>query len=228
MAEARGRFIAFEGGEGVGKSTQAALLAERLRSDGREVVLTREPGGTAGAEAIRELLLHTTPPDGWTIEAEALLFAAARADHVARLIRPTLERGAWVVCDRFVGSSVAYQGVAGDLGTETVWRLHEIGSRGLRPDATLVLTLPGDEGGYRAAARDGAADAIGGRGEGYHRRVDDGFAGLAERDERTRLVDASGPPAVVADRVDALLGKMLGCKGRPPSSPARGGSSAKR
>ena len=103
-----GRFIAFEGGEGMGKSTQARLLADHLRKRGLGVELTREPGGTPGAEAIRTLLLDP-PADGWTLEAEALLFAAARADHVARLIRPALGAGNWVVCDRFIDSSRAYQ-----------------------------------------------------------------------------------------------------------------------
>ncbi|MEE4289297.1 MAG: dTMP kinase, partial [Erythrobacter sp.] len=114
----RGCFVAFEGGEGAGKSTQARLLAEALRARGASVDVTREPGGTPGAEAIRALLL--TPPEGasWGAEAEALLFAAARADHVARRIRPALEAGRWVVCDRFVDSSRAYQGGAGGLGDD--------------------------------------------------------------------------------------------------------------
>ncbi|HAG37830.1 MAG TPA: dTMP kinase, partial [Erythrobacter sp.] len=108
----RGRFIAFEGGEGMGKSTQARLLADWLQRDGIKVELTREPGGTPGAEAIRNLLL-SPPGEGWTPEAEALLFAAARADHVARRIRPALDAGSWVVCDRFIDSSRAYQAIAG-------------------------------------------------------------------------------------------------------------------
>ena len=127
---ARGRFIAFEGGEGAGKSTQSRLLAETLREHGLEVVTTREPGGTPGAEAIRQLLLDAEG-EGWNARAEALLFAAARADHVARLIRPALERGAWVVCDRFLDSSRAYQGGGGGLDDADILALHRIGSEGL-------------------------------------------------------------------------------------------------
>ena len=135
----RGRFIAFEGGEGAGKSTQAKLLAEALRERGIEVLLTREPGGTPGAEAIRELLLHP-PGEGWAPAAEALLFAAARSDHVERAIDPALERGAWVVCDRFVDSSRAYQGGGGGLSDADVLALHQVGSHG-RAGAEAVAAL---------------------------------------------------------------------------------------
>jgi dTMP kinase len=126
-----GRFIAFEGGEGAGKSTQARLLAEALRRRGVEVVVTREPGGTAGAEAIRALLL-STEGEGWGARAEALLFAAARADHVERLIRPALARGAWVICDRFLDSR-AYQGGGGGLSDDDIRTLHRIGSEDCCP-----------------------------------------------------------------------------------------------
>lgn len=205
----RGRFIALEGGEGVGKSTQAALLAERLRAEGYAVVLTREPGGTDGAEAIRDLLLHHTPAGGWTIEAEALLFAAARADHVARLIRPALERGEWVVCDRFVGSSLAYQGTAGGLGVDVVRTLHKIGSMGLIPDVTLVLEL-GAEARERANNRDGGAqDAIGGRDDAYHQKVTAGFRQLIQQDSGAISVEASGSPAAVAERIDVAVKERL-------------------
>jgi len=205
----RGRLIALEGGEGVGKSTQAALLADFLRAAGHEVVSTREPGGTQGAEAIRDLLLHRVPTDGWTSEAEALLFAAARADHVARLIRPAIARGAWVVCDRFIGSSLAYQGAAGRLGTDAIHQLHEVGSGGMRPDATLVLALPHEEAARRALARDGALDAIGGRDEVYHRAVGRDFARQVEEDVSVHAIDASGPPEAVARRIVAALTTLL-------------------
>ncbi|HWU02510.1 MAG TPA: dTMP kinase, partial [Novosphingobium sp.] len=125
-----GLFIAFEGGEGVGKSTQCRLLAEALRATGREVVVTREPGGTSGAEEIRALLLGTKG-EGWGPRAEALLFAAARADHVERLIRPALARGAVVVCDRFIDSSRAYQGGGSGLSDGDILALHQVGSEGL-------------------------------------------------------------------------------------------------
>ena len=133
-----GRFIALEGGEGAGKSTQTRLLAEELQRRGLEVVTTREPGGTEGAEAIRNLVLDPEGA-GWGPQAEALLFAAARADHVARLIRPALERGAWVICDRYLDSSRAYQGGGGGMRDEEILALHRIGSGGLLPDLTFLL-----------------------------------------------------------------------------------------
>jgi len=140
----RGRFIAFEGGEGAGKSTQARLLAEALRARGLDVVVTREPGGTAGAEAIRALLLDTAG-EGFLPRAEALLFAAARADHVERLIRPALAAGQWVVCDRFLDSSRAYQGGGGGLADAELLELHRIGSEGLMPDLTLLIEVSPEE-----------------------------------------------------------------------------------
>lgn len=198
----RGRFIAFEGGEGMGKSTQAHLLAESLRAEGKEVVLTREPGGTPGAEAIRQLLL-SPPGEGWTIAAEALLFAAARADHVARVIAPALERGAWVICDRFLNSSRAYQGIAGGLGDETVRTLHAIGSEGLRPDLTIVIHAPAETAAARLTARDGSAsDAIGGRAADYHASVNAAFLDFARQDPaRFAIVDGAGSVEEVQARV---------------------------
>ena len=147
----RGRFISLEGGEGAGKSTQVRALAEALRGRGLEVVTRREPGGSEGAERIRELLL-TGSDDRWSAEAEALLFAAARTDHVDRVIRPAIEAGKWVISDRFVDSSLAYQGGAGGLGIEAVRAINAFGIREWFPDRTLVLSLA--EGGARARARD--------------------------------------------------------------------------
>ena len=203
-----GRFITLEGGEGVGKSTQLKALAAALRQRGLDVIETREPGGSPGAEAIRGLLLHE---HHWTPEAEALLFAAARADHVARTIRPALERGAWVVCDRFLDSSIAYQGGAGGLGFEAVRALHRVGSHGFLPDRTLLLQLPEAEAGNRARNRDsGGADLIGGRAADYHRSVAGAFARLAaEEPQRFRTVDASGAPAEVTQRLLAALDDLL-------------------
>lgn len=129
-----GRFIALEGGEGVGKSTQGRMLADALRKRGIEVVMTREPGGTPGAEAIRALLL-TNEGDGWGARAEALLFAAARADHVEKLIRPAIARGAWVICDRFVDSSRAYQGGAAACQMQRCWRFMRLAARDCCPTA---------------------------------------------------------------------------------------------
>jgi dTMP kinase len=202
----RGRFISLEGGEGVGKSTQLRRLAEALRADGREVVETREPGGSPGAEAIRALLLEGET-DRWTPEAEALLFAAARADHVARLIRPALERGAWVLCDRFLDSSLAYQGGAGGVGDAAIRQLHQIGSGGLMPDRTLLLELPGSDAAKREFARDnGRLDRFGRKTGEYHDRVAETFRKLAEADpQRFRAVKAEGGMEEVTDRLLAAL-----------------------
>jgi dTMP kinase len=203
-----GRFITLEGGEGVGKSTQLKALADALRGCGIDLVETREPGGSPGAEAIRGLLLHD---HHWTPEAEALLFAAARADHVARTIRPALERGAWVLCDRFLDSSIAYQGGAGGLGFDAIRRLHDVGSHGFMPDRTLLLQLSEAEGADRARSRDsGGADLIGGRDANYHRAVADAFARLAaEEPDRYRVIDASGAAEEVTERLLAELEDML-------------------
>ena len=203
-----GRFITLEGGEGVGKSTQARALAAALQGRGLDVVETREPGGSPGAEAIRRLLLHD---QHWTSEAEALLFAAARSDHVARTIRPALERGAWVVCDRFVDSSIAYQGGAGGLGFEAVRALHHVGSGGFLPDRTLLLDLAEDEAGHRAGVRDvDGPDLIGGRGADYHRAVVEAFRALARAEpDRIRLIDAAGTAQEVTARLLAALEDLL-------------------
>lgn len=202
------RFVTLEGGEGVGKSTQLKALAAALRARGLDVVETREPGGSPGAEAIRALLLHD---HHWNAEAEALLFAAARADHVAQTIRPALTRGAWVLCDRFVDSSIAYQGGAGGLGFDHVRRLHEAGSHGFLPDRTLLLQLPEGEAANRAGRRDtSGADLIGGRGADYHRGVAEAFARLAaEEPARWRVIDASGSPEEITPRLLAALEDLL-------------------
>lgn len=206
----RGTFIAFEGGEGRGKSTQAALLADALSERGIKVVRTREPGGTPGAEAIRTLLLHP-PGEGWGQEAEALLFAAARADHVARLIEPALERGAWVICDRFLDSSRAYQGAAGALGDEAVRCLHRIGSHDLLPDLTILLQAPENVSAARLIDRDGeSADAIGGRSSTYHENVTAAFARFAhEEPRRFAIVDGVGSIESVRERVWAAVSPLL-------------------
>lgn len=201
-----GRFIALEGGEGAGKSTQSRLLAEALRAQGIDVITTREPGGTPGAEAIRTLLLANDAPD-WGPRAEALLFAAARADHVATLIRPALERGAWVICDRYLDSSRAYQGGGGGLSDADLLDLHRIGSEGLLPDLTLLLTLDAAEAQTRLAARDAdGADRIGGRDAAYHDRVADAFLRFAQGEPmRFAVIDAAGSPQQVHNRVMAAV-----------------------
>ena len=204
----RGRFISLEGGEGAGKSTQLRALAGLLKDRGIDVLVTREPGGSEGAERIRELLL-TGSDDRWNAQAEALLFAAARADHVAKTIRPALDKGQWVVSDRFVDSSLAYQGGAGGLGIEAVRSINAFGIGDTFPDRTLILTL--NEGTERARARDGQdSDRIGGRPDEYHHKVETAFHIIAaEEPERVKLVDASGTPEEVTQRLVAALTDLL-------------------
>lgn len=206
----RGRFISLEGGEGVGKSTQAKRLAEAIRARSHDVIETREPGGSAGGEAIRQLLLEGED-DRWSAPAEALLFAAARADHVAKLIEPSLAGGKWVLCDRFLDSSIAYQGAAGGIGAEAVRALHRIGSGGLLPDRTLLLDLPGEAAADRASRRDGGAgDRIGARAAAYHAEVAAAFRAIAETEpERFRIVDAAGAPDEVTARIVAAIEDLL-------------------
>ena len=207
---APGRFISLEGGEGVGKSTQLAALAEALQGRGLSVIVTREPGGSPGAEAIRRLLLEGEEAR-WNPRAEALLFAAARSDHVERTILPAVERGEWVLSDRFLDSSLAYQGEAGGLGIDAVRDLHRFGSDDYLPDRTLVLTLDEAEGAARARSRDGSSgDRIGSRPPSYHAAVEAGFRTMAEREpDRVRLIDASGPAATVTARLLYALGDLL-------------------
>jgi dTMP kinase len=204
----RGRFISLEGGEGVGKSTQIGALAEALRNRGLDVLVTREPGGSEGAERIRELLLSGSD-DRWGLRAEALLFAAARADHVARTIGPALEAGHWVVSDRFIDSSLAYQGGAGGLGIEAVRAINGFAIGEGFPDRTLILVL--EDGGERARARDAdGSDRIGGRPADFHRKVESAFHIIAaEEPDRVRLIDASGTPGGVTARLLDAIGDLL-------------------
>lgn len=206
----RGRFITLEGGEGVGKSTQAARLADALRARGLRVSVTREPGGTAGAEAIRVLLMSGTE-DKWNARAEALLFAAARADHVEKVIEPALARGDWVICDRFVDSTRAYQGGASGLPDDDILVLHRIGSGGLMPDRTLLLTLPSDEAGRRARARAaGNADRFGARNDIYHAKLIAAFERMALAEPRRfRAIDAGGDAATVTERLLSAMDGLL-------------------
>ena len=206
---ARGRFISIEGGEGVGKSTQIAALAAFIEQKGFEVVLTREPGGTEGAENIRQLVLGGSS-ERWLPRAEALLFAAARSDHVERLIEPALASGKWVISDRFIDSSRAYQGAGSGLSDADIMALHHIGSRGMLPDRTLVLRLDSKEAANRAAARDqNQPDRIQGRVETFHADVDIAFVSFAESEQRVRLVDASGAPHEVTMRLLADISDLL-------------------
>jgi dTMP kinase len=196
-----GRFITFEGGEGAGKSTQVQRLAARLKAQGLEVVATREPGGSPGAESIRHLVLRGDA-DRWSPLAETLLMCAARRDHIERLIRPALERGAWVVCDRFADSTRAYQGVAGGVELSTIEALERAVLEGLSPDLTLVFDLPVAVGLERAHARAGAEMRFESKGAPFHERLREAFRGIAAGNpERCVLVDA----AVPMDAVEASV-----------------------
>jgi dTMP kinase len=191
----RGRFIALEGGEGAGKSRLMAALSERLRADGRDVELTREPGGTPLGEEIRALVLaqHGLGDD----LAELLLFEAARAHLVAAVIRPALARGAIVVCDRYAASSVAYQGFGRGLGQELVERANAIATKGLEPDLTLLLDLP-VEAGLARRSRDGATNHFDREEVAFHDRVRAGYLELARQSPLGwRVIDASEPFDVV-------------------------------
>jgi dTMP kinase len=194
-------FISFEGLDGCGKTTQAALLAETAAAGGREVVPVREPGGTAPGERIRSLLLDPgLRIDPW---AEALLYAAARAQLVADVIRPALARGATVIADRFVDSSLAYQGCARGLGVDQVLEVNRVATSGLLPDRTVLLVLATAE----AAGRRGEPDRIEAEGSSFHRRVAEGFDAAARRfPDRIAIVDASGTPEQVAERVRVAVG----------------------
>ncbi|SEK37609.1 thymidylate kinase [Sphingomonas palmae] len=202
----RGRFLSLEGGEGAGKSTQVRALAAALQARGYVARVTREPGGSEGAEAIRALLMQGDA-GRWSARSEALLFAAARADHVEKVVLPAIERGEWVICDRYLDSSRAYQGVAGGIADADVLALHAFGSAGLLPDRTYVLALPTDIGAHRAAARDGiAADRFAARGAAFHEAVSSAFDRIAaDEPDRVRRIDASmAPNAVTAAILDDL------------------------
>jgi dTMP kinase len=206
-SQTRGRFIALEGGEGAGKSRLLAALGERLRARGRQVELTREPGGTPLGEQIRTLVLaqHGLGDD----LAELLLFEAARAHLVAAVIRPALERGAIVLCDRYAASSVAYQGFGRGLGRDIVERANAIATGGLTPDVTLLLDLPVDTGLARRT-RAGAANHFDREEIAFHERVRDGYLALAGESQRTWcVIDAEQPfDAVLAASLAAIEGVL--------------------
>lgn len=208
---ARGRFITFEGGEGAGKSTQLRRLAERLAADGLEVVATREPGGSPGAESIRDLVLNGSA-DRWSPVTETLLMYAARRDHIERVIAPALARGAWVVCDRFADSTRAYQGAAGGVADALIDGLEAHVLEGVTPDLTLVFDLEPQVGLARAAARAGSEMRFESKGLAFHERLRAGFAAIAKRHpERCVLIDASADiEAVEAGVWAAVAGRLHG------------------
>jgi len=205
---ARGRFITFEGGEGAGKSTQLKRLVQRLGGRGLEVVATREPGGSAGAEAIRELVLNGAA-DRWSPVTETLLMYAARRDHIERVIEPALARGAWVVCDRFADSTRAYQGAGGGIEADFIAELERRVLGETRPNLTLIFDLPTQTGLSRAQARGGEM-RFESKGLAFHERLREAFLAIA-RDEpqRCALIDATGSMDAVEDAVWGAVAQRL-------------------
>jgi dTMP kinase len=214
----RGRFITFEGGEGSGKSTHCALLSSRLKTLGIEVVLTREPGGSPGAEAIRHVLMSgAAKPLG--PEAEALLFAAARDDHIRTTIEPALVRGAWVVCDRFLDSTRVYQGTLGHVDQKLIRALERVTVGDLRPDVTFILDVPADVGLARAGKRRGeaAADRFEAESLALHAELREAYRLLViSEPARCIMIDATGPKPAVADRIWKTVNERLS----PATAPA--------
>jgi dTMP kinase len=207
----RGKFITFEGGEGAGKSTQGSMLAKRLRALGLGVVVSREPGGSAGAEAIRHVLLSgAAKPLG--PHAEAILFAAARADHLRQTIRPALERGQWVISDRFADSTRIYQGVLGNVDARLIARLEKLTVGELGPDLTIILDIPPEEGLARASKRrgDAAVDRFEGEAFDFHKKLREAYLELAEREpQRCVVINAGADAGTVAEFVWAAVNARL-------------------
>jgi dTMP kinase len=202
---ARGRFITFEGGEGAGKTTQIALLRERLERAGHRVLATREPGGTPGAEEIRRLLV-TGAPGRWDPWSEALLIVAARRDHVERVIRPALAAGNWVLCDRFLDSTLAYQGRVGGIGADAVEALHALAIGRLRPDLTLVLDIDPTVGLVRAGKRAGGEGRFEARGLAFHQALREAFLAIAKAEpQRCKVVDAARDVEAVAASIAGYI-----------------------
>lgn len=206
-----GRFITLEGGEGAGKSTQVGRLAGWLMARGIAVETTREPGGVPGAEAIRDLIVKGSI-ERWDAMAEALLMTAARRMHVEQRIRPALEAGHWVICDRFSDSTMAYQGYAHGLGREPVEQLQQIAIGGMKPELTLILDLPVEDGLARAHARGEAGeDRFERMDMDFHRRLRDGFLDIARREpERCVVIDAAADIDTVAVAIRDAVASRFG------------------
>ena len=204
----RGKFITFEGGEGGGKSTQAARMAGYLRGKGLEVLETREPGGTHESEALRDLLVQGDP-DRWSALSELLLITAARVEHVNRLIEPALTEGKWVICDRFADSTLAYQGIAGELGLELVEQLQKLAVGATAPDVTFLLDVRAEAGLQRAEKRGGAA-RFEKKGAAFHQTLRDGFLALAnENPQRIVLIDGEDTFDNFWGQIEAELGRRF-------------------
>jgi len=210
----RGRFITFEGGEGVGKSTNIQTAAEWLRTQGHTVVITREPGGTPIAEKIRNDLLKAHHDEPMSDMAELLVVFAARAQHVDAVIRPAIERGEWVLCDRFTDSTIAYQGFGRGLSLNDINILKALAQREVSPDATILLDAPLQVGMGRARARaeqlDEETDRFESEQLSFFERVRSGFLTLADQESRIRLIDAARPLDQVQNDVLALVQALAG------------------
>ncbi|MGE7369453.1 dTMP kinase [Neorhizobium sp. NPDC001467] len=221
MAEPAGIFISFEGGEGSGKSTQIRRLAEHLRGRGMDVVVTREPGGSAGAEAVRHVILSGAA-ESFGVRMEAVLFAAARNDHVEEIIRPALARGSAVLCDRFVDSSRVYQGVTGNLEPAFMAALEEAAVDGVMPDLTILLDLPAKIGLARAGRRRDATapastpDRFEREQQETHEKRREAYLEIAANEpERCRIVEADRPEVDIAHEIAALVDDLLERRGVP-------------
>jgi dTMP kinase len=205
----RGCFITLEGGEGAGKTTLARALSEALTARGLEIVLTREPGGTPNAEALRTLLVEGDP-GRWSPVGETLLLYAAREDHVRRVIAPALERGVWVICDRFSDSTRAYQGVAGGLDTGHIDAIETAALGQFKPDLTLIADLPPEAGLARAAARGEAVTRFEARSGAFHARLRQAFLAIAAAEPgRCAVLDASLPPEALAQAALEVIAQRL-------------------
>ena len=205
----RGRFITFEGGEGAGKTTQARLLVERLRAAGLDVIQTREPGGSPGAEEIRNIAV-SGEADRWSPRTETLLMYAARSDHLERTIRPALAAGSWIVCDRVADSSRVYPGAGGGVSESLIEALDAAVVDGDQPDLTLVFDLPVDVGLERAFGRGLFETRFESKGVAFHQKLRDGFLDVAERHpDRCVVIDATGEVDEVSERLWAVVEARL-------------------
>ncbi|WP_371423270.1 dTMP kinase [Tardiphaga sp.] len=218
----RGRFVTFEGGEGAGKSTQIKILADRLEAEGKRVIVTREPGGSPGAEIIRHVVLSGM---GKLLgpEAETLLFAAARDDHVHAVIAPALEQGIWVLCDRFSDSTRAYQGRLGHVSPELLNAMERVTIGGLKPDLTVILDIPVSIGMRRAAARRGndVPDRFEAEGIAFHQGLRDAFRQIAaDEPQRCVLIDADADPKIVSNNIWGVLRRRLLTPSNQEATPA--------
>jgi dTMP kinase len=218
----RGRFVTFEGGEGAGKSTQIKILADRLEAEGKRVIVTREPGGSPGAEIIRHVVLSGM---GKLLghEAETLLFAAARDDHVHAVIAPALEQGIWVLCDRFSDSTRAYQGRLGHVSPELLNAMERVTIGRLKPDLTVILDIPVSIGMRRAAARRGndVPDRFEAEGIAFHQGLRDAFRQIAaDEPQRCVLIDANADSKIVSNNIWGVLRRRLLTPSNHEATPA--------